>query len=75
MWKFVKSGVEGECELFGVNIFNYKWKNANKKVSVLDPLYNQTHEMTIYDVDIGGKMFTFAAGEFSNSVYGFYIDE
>lgn len=75
MWKFVKSGVEGECELFGVNIFDYKWKNTNQKVSVLDPLYNQKHEMTIYNVDIGGKVVTFAAGEFSSCVYGFYVNE
>lgn len=36
MWKFVKSGIEGDCELFGVNIFDYSWENTNQKVSVLD---------------------------------------
>jgi hypothetical protein len=75
MWKFVKSGVEGECELFGVNIFDYKWKNTNEKICVPDPLYDQKHEMTVYTVDIDGKLFTFATGEFSNCVYGFYINE
>ncbi len=38
MWKFVKSGVDGNCELFGVNIFDYEWENTNQKVIVLDPL-------------------------------------
>ncbi|HHZ19825.1 MAG TPA: hypothetical protein GX391_04830 [Firmicutes bacterium] len=75
MWKFVKSGIEGDCELFGVNIFDYSWENTNQKVSVLDPIYNQEHELTIYKVNIGGKVVTFAAGEFSNNVYGFYVYE
>lgn len=75
MWKFAKSGAEGNCELFGVNIFDYKWENTNQKISVLDPLYNQKHELTIYNADIGDKMVTFAAGEFSNCVYGFYVKE
>jgi len=75
MWKFVKSGIEGDCELFGVNIFDYSWENTNQKVSVLDPIYNQEHELTIYKVNIGGKVVTFAAGEFSNNIYGFYVYE
>ena len=75
MWKFVKSGIEGDCELFGVNIFDYRWEPTNKKIKVLDPIYNQMHETNIYNVNIGGKVLTFAAGEFSNCVYGFYVNE
>ena len=75
MWKFVKSGIEGDCELFGVNIFDYRWEPTNKKIKVLDPIYNQMHEMNIYNVNIGGKVLTFAAGEFSNCVYVFYVNE
>jgi len=75
MWKFIKSGIEGNCELFNVNIFDYKWENTNKKIKVLDPIYNQEHEINIYESNIGNKITTFAAGEFSNCVYGFYIEE
>ena len=75
MWKFVKSGTEINCKLFGVDIFNYKWIRTGEKVVVLDPLYNQEHEMTVYNVDIDNEIFTFATGEFSNGVYGFYINE
>ena len=73
MWEFVKSGIEGKCELFGVNIFNYKWENTGQKVEVLDPLHNQIHIFTIYCANIGNNIVTFAAGEFSNCVYGFYV--
>lgn len=75
MWEFVKSGVDGNCELFGVNIFNYKWENTNQKIIVRDPIYNQEHKMTIYYAIIDEEEVSFAAGEFSNCVYGFYINK
>ena len=75
MWKFVRSGVDGNCNLFGKNIFNYEWINTKQKIRVLDPIYNQPHILTIYKADIGSDVVTFAAGEFSNNVYGFYVDE
>ena len=31
MWKFVKSGIEGDCELFGANIFDYRWEPQIKR--------------------------------------------
>jgi len=74
-WVFVKTGIEGECELFGVNIFEYVWNNTGQKVSVLDPVYGQTHEMTVYTATINDRTVTFAAGEFSNCIYGFYVNE
>ena len=27
-WEFVKSGIDGNCELFGVNIFDYEWETT-----------------------------------------------
>jgi len=75
MWRFVKTGMEGRCELFGVNIFNYKWRSTGQSACVADPSYNQNYELSVYEADIDGKVVTFAAGEFSNCVYGFYINE
>ncbi len=75
MWKFVKTGVDGNCELFGVNIFDYDWKRINQKVNVIDPLYNQKHEFNVYNANINGTIVTFAAGEFSNCIFGFYVRE
>jgi len=75
MWRFVKTGIEGNCELFDVNIFDYKWKQTGQSACVADPSYDQTYELNIYEADIEGKVVTFAAGEFSNCVYGFYINE
>lgn len=42
-WEFVKSGIDGNCELFGVNIFDYEWETTGKRIKVKDPIYNQFH--------------------------------
>ncbi len=71
-WKFETSGVDGQCKLFGVNIFDYAWQRTKKSIHIKDPLYGETHIFQIYCAEIGGKMQYFAAGEFSNGVWGFY---
>jgi len=73
MWKLVKSGVDGNCILFDVNIFDYEWISTGKKIEVLDPTYNQKHTLEIYNTEIKSKTETFATGELSNGVYGFYL--
>ena len=64
-WEFVKSGIDGNCELFGVNIFDYEWETT----------YNQFHTFEIWRVEIGGQTKYFAAGEFSNCVWGFFLEK
>lgn len=71
-WQFQVSGMEGECQLFGVNIFHYDWVSTGKSVIVRDPRYNQEFRFPIYLINIDGKEKEFAAGEFSNGIWGFY---
>lgn len=72
-WQYETIGVDGDTILFGVNIFDYKWRSADKSVKVRDPLYGQEYKFSVYTVIIGGQEYEFAAGEFSNCVWGFYI--
>ncbi len=74
-WQYKISGIDGNVELFGVNIFNYKWENTNEKVSICDPHYGKNYRFNIYKVVLDSKEYMFAAGEFSNGVWGFYIYE
>ena len=74
-WRHVVTGVEGNVTLFDVNIFEYQWKSTGEKIEVLDPLYKQPHIMWVYRVLIGEEEHEFAAGEFSNCVWGFYTRE
>lgn len=74
-WKYEKAGVDGNATLFGVNIFDYEWKGTNRTVKVRDPLYGNEYVFSIYTVTIKGMEQEFAAGEFSNCVWGFYLPE
>lgn len=72
-WQHEITGVDGNTILFGVNIFDYKWESTNQSVMVRDPLYGQEYKFSVYKVIINGQEYEFAAGEFSNCVWGFYI--
>ncbi len=75
-WKFEKSAIDGQCKLFGVNIFDFEWEETGETATVYDPQYNQPHKMQVYNVKLlSGETKTFAAGEFSNCVWGFYLPE
>lgn len=72
-WQHEATGADGNTNLFGVNIFKYKWESTHEYAMVRDPLYGQEHSFAIYTVEIHGQKHTFAAGEFSNGVWGFYL--
>lgn len=71
-WQHEETGEAGKASLFGVNIFNYEWISTGKSTIVYDPLYHQQYSFPIYEVEINGQKYTFAAGEFSNCIWGFY---
>lgn len=72
-WQHEVIGLDGNTILFGVNIFDYEWKRTGEKIDVEDPLYGQKHRFPIYKILIDEQEYEFAAGEFSNCVYGFYV--
>ena len=72
-WQHEITGFDGNTILFGVNIFDYEWKSTHKSAKVCDPLYGQEYKFPIYTVIVNGQEQEFAAGEFSNCVWGFYL--
>ena len=72
MWKHKVTGVDGNIILFGVNIFDYEWTRTGEEIEITDPVYKQKHIFSVYKAHIRGREYTFAAGEFSNCVWGFY---
>lgn len=74
-WQHKVTGVDGNTELFGVNIFEYTWKPTKQKLCIKDPLYGHDYAFPVYTVMIDNKEYKFAAGEFSNCVWGFYVEE
>ena len=43
-------GPDGQCKLFGVNIFDYDWQTTGKRVKVKDPIYHQDHTFEVWQV-------------------------
>ena len=72
-WQHQITCFEGNGILFGVNIFDYEWTQTGERVLVKHPHYNQHHNAPIYTVNIDGELHRFAAAEFSNGVWGFYL--
>lgn len=73
-WEFIMSGSSGDAlTLKGVDLWQCNWKDTGRKANVTDPMYMKTNAFTIWQVIINGEIVEFAAGEFSNDVWGFYI--
>jgi hypothetical protein len=73
MWKFEKACVEGDCNLFGINLFDYKWVSTGKKVTVVEPSCNKPYDMNVYTVCVGVDTVMFATREITASIYGFAL--
>lgn len=72
-WQIVvNGGIDGNTELFGVNIFKYKWIDTGKRTNLV--LSNGRNlNADIYKVNINGKMHEFAAGEVLMAVWIFAV--
>lgn len=74
-WKFETAGPTGLCRLFGVEIFQYDWRDCKEVAVVTDPHHGEEKVFHVYEAGIDGVTRRFAAGEFSNGVTGFYLPE
>jgi hypothetical protein len=75
-WRFVSIGFEGEPTDVGGGIDPWKvtWTSTHGRIVVAHPSYpNERHTMFTYEVADTDPPVVFAAGEYSNLVYGFYV--
>ncbi|MDR2213438.1 MAG: hypothetical protein LBE21_07430 [Pseudomonadales bacterium] len=74
-WKHLSIGIEGAIvRIDGINPWKTEWRNKNKTIIVAHPSYpNERHTMWVYEATSEGKTIQFAAGEYSNGVWGFYV--
>jgi hypothetical protein len=72
-WVFVGHCFDGETfEIEGLDVWKHSWVSTDQHASVSDPLWNQAFLFPVYAMSGGGKTIKFAAGEFSNNVWGFF---
>jgi hypothetical protein len=75
-WKYVSIGFEGDhVSLDGLMPWQLKWHSLEEPpITVAHPSYPlQRHSMRVYELRHEGNTVKFAAGEFSNGVWGFYV--
>ena len=75
-WEFVSIGFENDQVLLdGLSPWQLEWHELDETpIIVAHPSYpSQRHSMEVYELHANSKIVKFAAGEFSNGVWGFYI--
>jgi len=74
-WRFVSIGFKGQpADVDGVNPWEVEWTATGSRITVAHPQYPaQRHVMFIYEVTGSAPPIRFAAGEFSNGVWGFFV--
>lgn len=77
-WKLLHIGFEGdEVMVGGRDVWKSHWNRTDEgSITVPHPSYpQQSHSMSIYSLDTPTGVHFFAAGEFSNQVWGIYIQK
>ena len=74
-WRSVGIVFDGDpIDLDGVNPWQHSWRDTGEIVWMRHPSYpTQLHDMPEYTIVADGREITFAAGELSNTVWGFYL--
>jgi hypothetical protein len=73
-WEFVGAVADGQSfSINGVDVWRHKWNDTKDRVRVRDPHYDQEFTFHVYRIAATDRAITFAAGEFSSCIWGFYI--
>ncbi|GAB3839737.1 hypothetical protein [Hymenobacter jeollabukensis] len=72
-WHFLGSCLDGESFLIsGLDVWQHPWRSQPESATVTDPIYGVSKVFGVYAIGPAEAPVRFAAGEFSNCVWGFY---
>lgn len=74
-WTLVHIGFDGDAVLLsGLDPWRLKWHDCDEpRIIVAHPAHpQQRHDMDVHELRAEGRVVRFAAGEFSNGVWGLY---
>jgi hypothetical protein len=76
-WKYLGSSVDSSVFIInGIDVWKNEWTDvACPKAEVKDPIYQQDFIFDVYEIKTTSQVIRFAAGEFSNCIWGFYSEE
>ena len=76
-WRIVDGIIPGGGPVLvgGLDPWKHRWTRVDAPAIVVPhPQYpNQRHDMAVYEMSDGAVTVRFAAGEFSNMAWGFYL--
>ena len=73
-WKFYSAVPERqELKINGINLWEHKWNSDYEDIIVKDPKYRDLKKFTKYWIIVEDQTIEFVTGEFSNTIYGFYL--
>jgi len=74
-WRFISIGPEGHATAVGgINPWDVEWIPTHNRIIVAHPEYpSERHTLFTYQVAGSDPPVVFAAGEFSNGVWGFFV--
>ncbi len=74
-WCLVRIAIEGDgTQVGGVSLWDAEWTPTHDRITVAHPQHlSQRHVMYTYEVAGTDRPVPFAAGEFSNGVWGVYV--
>lgn len=73
-WQFAGSSKEGEAfAIKGVDVWGQGWQvSAGEEAHIKDPVYGRSYIFRVFSIEDRNEKIEFAAGEFSNGLWGFY---
>lgn len=74
-WRLLSIGLEEKSvTVDGADLWKHEWRRRGESITVAHPSYPaERHTMFVYEIDLPGRHIKFAAGEFSNGVWGFFV--
>lgn len=74
-WKYTRTcSDKNNCQISGLNIYNYPWENTGKTTTVKDPMGDLDRTVEIWKINVNGETKEFAVGEFLPGIYSFYLN-
>ena len=72
-WRFVASGTElTPMRIGAINVWDHEWRMTGRRAEVIDPRHGQHFTFEVWVISLDGRTVEFAAGEFSNGMWGLY---
>ena len=73
-WEFAGAVPDGvSFKIGGLEVWQHEWLDTGERARVTDPQYHRGFTFEVYEIKSAGQIVTFAAGEFSNCMWGFYV--